>query len=68
MGLLRWLLDVVLGKALLLWTRACGALAFFLLLSIGWSHKTHPPPSRLKFLGWWAGLTLAASALLATPP
>lgn len=68
MGLLHWLLDVVLGKALLLWTRACGALAFFLLLSIGWSHKIHPPPGRLKLLGWWAGLTLAASALLATPP
>lgn len=29
MGLLHWLLDVVLGKALLLWTRACGAPASF---------------------------------------
>ncbi|WP_181788871.1 hypothetical protein [Streptomyces phytophilus] len=68
MGLLHWLLDVVLGKALLVWTQVCGALSFYLLLSIGWSHKIHPPPTRLKVLAWWTGLAVAASALLATPP
>ncbi|MFW6691589.1 hypothetical protein [Streptomyces sp. MAR4 CNX-425] len=68
MGLLHLLLDVGLAVVLVKWTPIPLVLSLNFLLDIGWSHKSHPPPGRTKLLGWWVGLVLAATALLATPP
>ncbi|GAA2108895.1 hypothetical protein [Streptomyces synnematoformans] len=66
--LLHWLLDIALGKALLVWTQLCAMVSFYCLLSIGWRHKQHSPPGRRKLLAWRTGLAVGAAALLATPP